>query len=107
MLSAKSRFQVARVEVFVGALLALSGVALCVWCSWSVPTHGVATPHGLETAACNWGTSMLALLNIGIGVAILVLGLLARWQTAVCWRWSVCQVAISALVGYIVLLFVK
>jgi hypothetical protein len=67
----------------------------------------MATPHGFETAACNWGTNMLSLLSVGLGFAILVLGLLAGWQKGVRWRWWACQVAMSFLIGYTVLLFVR
>jgi hypothetical protein len=88
----------------VGALLALLGGAHWAWCSWSLPIHGVASPHGLETAACNWGMSMMVVLNIGLGVALLALGLLALWQRAVRWRWWTCQLAIGSVIGYVVLL---
>jgi hypothetical protein len=107
MLSATSRLTVARAEALLGGLLALLGVANCAWCSWSLPRYGVETAHGLETAVCNWGTGILTLLCIGMGVSILVLGLFALWRRAAHWSWWACQIAIGAVVGYIALLIVE
>jgi len=49
--------------------------------------------------------SILVVLAIGLGVAILALGSLALWQKAVRWRWWACQTAMGCIIGYVVLLF--
>ena len=107
MLKITSRLKVARAEAVFGAFLVLLGVANFAWCAWSLPVHGVATAHGLETAVCNWGTGILAMFCIGVGAAIVLLGLIALWQKAVSWAWWACQIAIGSLAAYIVFLFIE
>ena len=93
-----TRATIAKLEIAV----AIGLVVLCAghlgWCKWSLPRYGIAGPHGIETAACNWGSS---LFSIGLAViAVLTLasgfiGLRARAKTV---YWYASQ--IPAIVGW-------
>jgi ABC-type Co2+ transport system permease subunit len=49
------------------------------WCAWSLPRYGVVTSHGVETAACNWGTQLLAAMVGGLAALMAASGALRLW----------------------------
>lgn len=97
------RALIAKVEVATGAAL----LALCMghfgWCQWSIPRHGQMTPHGFETAVCNWGTSLgsivlgaMALLTLASGIV----GWRVRSRTIAWWAAQLPAIAAWGWAGY-------
>lgn len=64
----ESRARISRAEVVTGAALLVAVVLHFGWCAWSLPRYGVLSSHGLETAACNWGTQLLAAIVGGLAI---------------------------------------
>ena len=68
------------------------------WCKWSLPRHGIVGPHGVETAACNWGTSLFSISLAIIAILTLVSGLIGLRLRDRTGFWYASQ--IPAIVGW-------
>lgn len=74
----ESRTRISRAQVVTGAALLLAVVLHFGWCAWSVPRYGVLPSHGVETAACNWGTQLLAAIVGGLAILTAASGALGH-----------------------------
>jgi hypothetical protein len=74
-----TRATIAKLEIALSIALFVLGAAHLGWCKWSLPRSGIMGPHGLETTACNWGTSLL-------GIALAVIALLTLASGLIGWR---------------------
>jgi hypothetical protein len=85
-------------EIALAIGLFLMCAAHLGWCKWSVPRSGVMGPHGLETAGCNWGTSLLSIALAVIAILTLVSGVVGWWARARTAYWYASQV--PAILGW-------
>lgn len=96
-----SRSLVAKCEIWAGALLVLLGIGHVSWCQWSLPRHGRMSPHGLETAVCNWGTSLLDLVVGLVATLTLLSGLIGYRVSARTVAWYMAQTPVIAAWGWL------
>lgn len=92
---------IAKLEVWTGAILVLLGIAHVSWCQWSLPRHGRMSPHGLETAVCNWGTTLLDLVIAVVATFTLFSGLVGYRVRARTVSWYMAQTPAFAAWGWV------
>lgn len=97
------RLFIAKIEVVGGLLLLVLCVSHFGWCQWSVPRHGQQTAHGLETAACNWGTALAAMIFGLFAVFMLASGLIGYRVRARTFAWYASQ--LPAMAGWAWILY--
>ena len=95
------RARVSKLELVAGPLLLTVAVAHFGWCKWSVPRHGVAGPHGLETAICNWGTELSGLVVGIIAVLTIFSGAVSYRLRSRAGHWYVAQVPAVTAWGWV------
>ena len=96
-----TRELVSKIELGVGAALLAVTFVRSGWCSWSLPRHGVPSPHGLETEICNWGTE-LAGLTVGVIAGLTIAsGLISYRLRLRAGRWYAAQVPAAVAWGWL------
>ena len=96
------RARVSKLELVAGPLLLIVAVAHFGWCKWSVPRHGVAGPHGLETGICNWGADLSGLIVGIIAVLTIFSGAVGYPLRLRAGHWYVVQIPAAAAWGWII-----
>jgi hypothetical protein len=96
-----ARSLISKMEIGAGVAL----IALCLahvgWCRWSLPRHGVRTSHGIETAACNWGTSLTDIIVGAIAALTLLSGLVGHRLQSKTMPWYLAQVPAIVAWGWL------
>lgn len=85
------RLFVARLEVVVGTLLLVLCIGHFGWCQWSLPRYGHASPHGLETSVCNWGTELAGMIFGVVALLTLASGLIGYRVRGRAYAWYAAQ----------------
>ena len=85
------RLSIVKLEIVTSIVLLLACTGHFGWCEWSVPRHAEQTPHGFETAACNWGTVLTRLVIALIAVLTLLSGLLGYRARSKTFAWYAAQ----------------
>jgi hypothetical protein len=91
---------ISKLELAIGALLLILGVARFGWCQWSLPRHGRQTPHGLETPVCNWGMDLMTILIGAIALLTIVSGLAGYRLHSRTFPWYAAQIPAVAAWGW-------
>ena len=95
-----TRTLIAKIEIGISIGIVILCAMHFSWCSWSLPRYGVMTSHGIETSACNWGSSLLSIALVLIASLTLASGMIGLrvhsrdglWYTAqlpaiAAWGW--------------------
>jgi hypothetical protein len=96
------RTLISRIEIILGVALLLLIAGHVGWCRWSIPRHGIKTAHGIETAACNWGTSLFDITLGFIAVLTIVSGAVSYFARLRRVPWWVAQLPALVAWGWLV-----
>lgn len=95
------RSLIAKLEIAAGGVL----LAVCIghfsWCQWSVPRHGQATSHGVETAVCNWGTNPGSMVLAAVALLTVASGMLGYRVRSRTIAWWIAQLPAIASWGWV------
>lgn|SRR5687767_7740868 len=92
------RATIVKLEIAISIGLFVVCAAHLGWCKWSLPRYGISGPHGIETTACNWGTSLLSIALAVIAILTLASGLIGWRVRAKTTYWYASQV--PAILGW-------
>jgi hypothetical protein len=95
------RLLVAKLEMALGAILLTLTLGHFSWCRWSIPRHGQMSPHGLETAVCNWGTELTGVALGAIGLLTFASGLIGYGAHRKTLGWYAAQLPAIAAWGWV------
>ena len=95
------RLLLSKLQIAVGFILVVLCAAHLSWCQWSLPRHGTASPHGIETGLCNWGTSLLDIAAAAIAVLTIASGLIGLRVRSRTLPWYAAQIPAMVAWGWL------